>query len=87
MKSFRKLILLSSSQRSVAAKVSGVSPSSPTMTRAITWMPRARSFWMSSAKRLGRLKLLATEARLSSEMLSKPIERTRAPERAAEAAA
>jgi hypothetical protein len=82
VKSFRKLIRFASSQRSVAANVSGVSPSRPTMMSAITWMPRARSFSMSSPKRLGRLKLLPTDARLSSERLSKPIDSTRAPERA-----
>ena len=83
MKSFRKPILFSSSQRSVAAKLSGVSPSRPTMMSAITWMPRARSCRTSSAKRLGRLKLLLTLARLASDRLSKPIDRTVAPERAA----
>src|SRR5437867_1811750 len=41
--SFKKLILFSSSQRRVAAKVSEVSPSRPTMMSAITWMPRART--------------------------------------------
>ena len=37
---------------------------------------------MSSPKRLGRLNCFDTDARLSSEMLSKPIESTRQPERA-----
>ena len=73
----RKLILFSSSQRSVVvANVSGVSPSRPTITSAITWMPSAqhRDVLGVAAR---AVEALADRRGLSSFRLSKPIDSTR----------